>query len=392
MQKKQRGSIHPFVIIILLIFIAILLFLLYLCCTRDTEEEPLPECSSGALFSVLPLNDDQYTGLLPLGSLNPPGHTFPTDHHYFYLANPDSADGPPPIVPVRMPGDAWITEIATSTQSPSDPPYTDYTITFKPCENYEAYFGHISDISAELHAELSGITPDCHDYSTDGVDYHYCRYRLRRFTSAGTNIGTAGGHVGQWALDFGAHDFRQAPLQWVNQTRIETGATQMPYTACPSEMFTPALKTALEARFSGYSGVVHRTIPPLCGQIDQDVPGTAQGIWFRDGIDDVYPEDPHLALVHDNVDPAISVISMGTSIASATGRHSFSASHSGLVDREFDEVTPGDSIYCYNASIPGQSLLLRLMPDTQLRVEYNSGADCSVTPYNFTGSEVTFVR
>jgi hypothetical protein len=38
---------------------------------------------------------------------------------------------------------------------------------------------------------------------------------------------------------------------------------------------------------------------------------TAQGRWYFDGTT---PEVHHLALVHDNADPTVGVISMGTSV------------------------------------------------------------------------------
>ena len=238
---------------------------------------------------------------------------------------------------------------------------------------------------------MSAATPDCNEYSTGGENFRSCRYPLQYHMSAGAQVGTAGGRIGQWALDFGAHDFRQTPLQWANQTRIVNNAPQLPYTACPSDVFTPAIKAALEARFSNYNGTVHRTTPPLCGKVDQDVPGTAQGIWFKQGVTGVYPEDPNLALVHDNIDPAIGVISMGTSIASATGTHSFTPVHSGLVNREFGEITPGGNIYCYNLA-PSGSILIKLVIATQLQVEHRSSDGCSATPYSFSAAAVTFDR
>lgn len=388
MKIKERGSMQLIVIIALLILITILL-LLYFYCFNDAEE-PLPTCGSEPFFSVAPLNDSQYVGLVPLGALNPPGHTFPTGHHYFYLVNPELGSTPP-IVPVLMPGDAWVTNIAVSEHLSANPPFSDYNLSFKPCEDYEARFGHLFSLSTDLQLQMDEITPDCEEYSTGGEDYRSCRYRLRHLVNAGTEVGTTGGRIGQWALDFGAHDFRQSPLQWANQARFENHAEQMPYTTCPSEMFTPAVKSALEARFSNYNGTVQRTVVPVCGQIDQDVLNSAQGLWFQEGIDGVFPEDPHLSLVHDNVNPTVAVIAMGTSVALMTGSHAFSPTHSGLVNREFSEVTLDGNIFCYDVLGTG-SLLLQLVTTTQLRVEYRSGAGCSVTPYNFTDTSVTFVR
>src|SRR5262245_41430638 len=51
----------------------------------------LATCAPGtAVFTVPPVALNGVMGWVPLGNLNPPGHTFPTDHQYLYLA-PNSA-------------------------------------------------------------------------------------------------------------------------------------------------------------------------------------------------------------------------------------------------------------------------------------------------------------
>jgi hypothetical protein len=40
-------------------------------------------------LSVSPLADSLIAFITPLGNLNPPGHTLPTDHIYFYFVDPD---------------------------------------------------------------------------------------------------------------------------------------------------------------------------------------------------------------------------------------------------------------------------------------------------------------
>ncbi|HEY9226075.1 MAG TPA: hypothetical protein VIP11_05475, partial [Gemmatimonadaceae bacterium] len=57
-----------------------------------------------AIFSTPPIALANVAGWVPLGNLNPPGHTFPTDHQYLYL--PASARSPVDLV---SPGDAMIT-------------------------------------------------------------------------------------------------------------------------------------------------------------------------------------------------------------------------------------------------------------------------------------------
>ena len=48
-------------------------------------------CASGnALFSVSPIALGSVIGWVPLGAIEPPGHTFPSDHQGLYFANPSS--------------------------------------------------------------------------------------------------------------------------------------------------------------------------------------------------------------------------------------------------------------------------------------------------------------
>nr|MDO8063778.1 hypothetical protein [Candidatus Freyrarchaeum guaymaensis] len=44
-------------------------------------------CRSTVTFTYIPLEDEAYSEIIPLGHLNPPRHTFPSDHVYFVLVN-----------------------------------------------------------------------------------------------------------------------------------------------------------------------------------------------------------------------------------------------------------------------------------------------------------------
>ena len=49
------------------------------------------ECQAGnGVFTTSPLSLSNVIGWVPLGAIEPPGHTFPTDHQYLYYANPGS--------------------------------------------------------------------------------------------------------------------------------------------------------------------------------------------------------------------------------------------------------------------------------------------------------------
>ena len=120
---------------------------------------------------------------------------------------------------------------------------------------------------------------------------------------AGEEIGTAGGTSNQVAFDLGMLDFREDPLQYANQKRWEGKSVN---TVCPLDYFSSPAREEIFAKVG--DNRQKRTIEPICGQIDQDIAGTAQGVWFTkdtpQNFESSHPEDPHLALVHDNVDYA----------------------------------------------------------------------------------------
>ena len=63
-------------------------------CKKYPVEEPPPNetniLSLPSTFLVSPLEIKEIRFITPLGNLNPPGHTLPTSHIYFYFTNPDS--------------------------------------------------------------------------------------------------------------------------------------------------------------------------------------------------------------------------------------------------------------------------------------------------------------
>lgn len=156
---------------------------------------------------------------------------------------------------------------------------------------------------------------------------------------------------------------------------------------------------------SGYvpdqDAFVLRTTEPLCGDFVQDVAGTLQGRWFKHG-EPTFPEDPHIAFVHDNIDPSVPVISNGVSLVGAmSGTYPApSAQTSGLIDRRFDQVTADGNIYCYNvakmpdATDPSNRRFIVSMPDsTTLQVEYRDDGNCnSTSPWSFSGNQTVYER
>ena len=145
------------------------------------------------------------------------------------------------------------------------------------------------------------------------------------------------------------------------------------------------MKAAQEALLGINSGAVliPRTAPPVCGTIMQDIPGTAQGDWYKPGASDI-PEDPHLALIHDNVSPSTAVFSVGTSGPGPTGAACIfpkSVADGTRINYDFNLVGADGQIYCYEGfywgartmgpipALTGRIFLLQLVDSANLRVE-----------------------
>ena len=77
-------------------------------------------------------------------------------------------------------------------------------------------------------------------------------------------------------LDFNIFDGSTWLTGFANPYSYAQGEAWKPYTADPFPMFTPEIRTPLEAS-------IQRTTEPRWGVIDHDVTGTAAGSWFLDG-------------------------------------------------------------------------------------------------------------
>ncbi len=116
---------------------------------------------------------------------------------------------------------------------------------------------------------------------------------------------------------------------------------------CPLDYFDVASRARLESKLGNYNGAVKRTTPPTCGEINQDIAGSLQGIWLKQGFPK-YPEDNHIAFVKDNVVPIKPALSVGSAVPGLpSGVYTFLLRPSGLIDRPFADVVNDGQIYCY---------------------------------------------
>ena len=321
---------------------------------------PVSQPATEDLFTVIPLETSDFASLVPLGNLNPSGHVFPTDHHYFALTNPGTS------VPVRSPGEITVEKISQMEHLTDG--FIDYSLTIRLSDSVTAKFGHLSTLTSFLLNE-AGTIPLGSTYTTGGKEYRYSSKSVSIDVAAGTEIGTTGVNPEMMALDFGVYDELSTPF-FANPTRIESMGNY--YRAVSAlDYFSEGPKAVLEGYCGNWDGMLKRTVPPLGGTLSQDIPGTAQGIWFREGKSN-YPQDPHIALVHDNVNPSIPVFSIGNSISDLnSGTYPYTPQTSGTTNRDFGDIEANGQIYAFQSFNNGEegTILVQLIDDNTLKIE-----------------------
>lgn len=344
-----------------------------------------PACGENySWFTQDILDASAYHSISPLGVVNPSGHTFPTDHMYYYYTDYLS------VSPVYSPGTMYVESITAQEHLSVDPVFTDYTVRFRPCEDFYNFFMHMSGLSADLEAAYNAVestSDNCNEYSAGGENFRICTKDVRYKFVAGEIVGTGGGNTGQHALDWGAYDTRTAITGVANQSRWWE---QMLNNVCPLDYFPDALKNSLKSLVGYYDE--RRTVEPICGTINQDVSGTAQGRWFLTGTALTgWQEDHQLALIHEPVDFTQGLFSVGDSVTTlSTGKYEFTPVDSGYVNRDFDQVISDGQVYCYDTD--NGVILMQLTADTTLRIESQELGSCGSGPWSFTTNYTDFER
>ena len=331
--------------------------------------------------------------IIPLGLLGPPNHVTPTSHIYYHL-NRDTSGGrhgydrPPLEVDVRAPGNVRVLGINSSTSWVNGVlSYVDYDVLFAPCRDQLYDLIHVSTLNLELAALYEAAIPiSCDEYGSEQSRYRFCQSTLELDITVGSIIGTTGGKKSA-ALDLEAYDLTADPLPFANPERYRSDLDLRLKVVCPFDGFTPEARAEQMSRIGGYDGQP-RTVEPLCGEVMQDVPGTAQGNWFTGSFDGRVDWSKELSLVHDYIDPTKSAISVGGTIMDS-GIWLFDAEDAETVNRDFDQIVPDGRVYCYQGGVSTQGgrsptvfpgrLLISLTSETELHVERQEG-DCDGLP------------
>jgi hypothetical protein len=388
-------------------------------------------CGPGdAVFTDYPTKLVEVSGIVPLGNLNPKGHTVPSRHAYIYPVmtipgDPSTAK----TVPVFAPGKAEIVAVEYHPGAP------DWSLHLKPCKEISLYYFHVDKLSPPIAAAVG-------DIADGGVVFP------GSMTAKPVAIPVTGGQLLGFAqtFDVGLQDFRKPTQPFVNQARYKVDVPtllaalglagnpiaiavtprimpQALYNRCFIDYYKPAPRAALTARLSDYDGAPLASGVPPCHSHMQDVPNTARGNWWNDldpVHDALFAEDHAIALVNWNVTPTVELFSLnenvpGFSVAlfdAGTPPDVVNATFEFPVrpgpqrtNRRFAEITD-DALYCYDlvrAHRGGPSLRAAILlqvsdgpggPRSKLKIEFVPTSRCPALPmpWKFSGKEATYYR
>lgn len=277
--------------------------------------------------------------ITPLGNLNPPDHTLPTDHIYFYVTDPNTGF---PLntahVPFYAPGDGTVNWMLGGAGQESK-------IIVRQTSTYQYYLDHL--------ILAAGIN-------------------VGTVLTAGQQIGTSGN---AYAVDLGVIN-DNAPLGFINPARYNDGETL--HADAPLKYYTEPLRSQLYAR-------VQRLGADRDGAINFDKAGTLSGNWFSQ-----FGNFP-LSFCYDTYDPSVPLISIGV----GTWQGVFGLAAGTTVPRDITVASGRVLLPLYGTrSGPGRQvsaptfwMLVQMIDDTHIREEiFNK------IPTDFDNSALMFIR
>ena len=305
-----------------------------------------------AQFSVSPVADPVAGSLTPLGSLNPPGHTVPTDHVYFYQQSLAGYPFNDVVRTVYAPAKGTVRFVQSGTGN-------EVKVTFLATPTFNWYIDHLT-------LRASGLS-------------------VGTVVEAGEVLGTA-----KAAFDLGAWDSSVTLTGLATPSRY---SSETLHCVSPWKYFTEPLRSQLYAKIHRAPGAADKD-----GKIDFDIPGKLVGAWYDSSLPKTnessgpngWPKT--LGFVYDMYDPSLVRISIGGTIAPA-----------GVFGIEDDAIRPenvstasGLVTYrlrnAFQTSVTYGVMLVQMTSDTEIRVEVFIGATSITGATGFTSNARTYIR
>jgi hypothetical protein len=316
--------------------------------SSSTSPSPTPGGSSATFaFRASPIAPAAIEFIAPLGNLNPPDHTLPTDHIYLYhrLNNPSSS--PRTVV---APADGTIQSIITHNN--------DVKLLIRGASTFTYYLDHVV-IDASVR-QGSAVT-------------------------AGQTLGATSG--GAFGIDLGLiNDAMTVPF--LGPSRY---ASESLHGDAPLKFFEEPLRAQMYA-------LVRRSGDDKDGTFNYDIAGRLSGNWFDEGLSPSESTLPsawarHLAFVYDNYEPTSIRIASGGALGvvgafgvppESTPPRDVSPSSGKIVYRLFQAA--GSSTFGSQVGI----LLVQMSAADRVQVEYVAGA--SITDAPFSSAARAYIR
>ncbi len=288
------------------------------------------------------------------------------------------------------------------------------------CEGHSLFWGHVGRPVEEILDNFKKTVPvewtDCPASTTEEAlvttEVGECRWNVffDPPISAGTPIWKSSGYTTGFDLGlqlFGltAEELQQHPSYGYSiNPWVHSGGNSV----CTLEYFPEPYGTAYLESMAG-----------RCGPFNQDVPGTAMGMWLplRPPGDGSVPNHgpgtewqslrrgftSGLYLYEDSVDESVHKLEIGSQLPGIpAGMYRFETVSDGLVNREWDSVVPGE-VYCaelrHQRAVSGwdytatEVLLVGVSEDGRsLTIEGIAGTQCGEGWYSFSPDAHTMYR
>ena len=322
-------------------------------------------------------------------------------------------------VQLYAPADIYHMQVwRTVRESHDGGSYEDWAIKADICEGSVLIFGHvgrpIEEILVEVRKADIARWSDCpvstteEALATPRVGSCVWGVFFNPPISAGTPISKSSGYSG--GFDFGfeligltAEELRQHPSYGYS---INPWAYSGGTSVCTLDYFPEPYRSSYLESMEG-----------KCGPFNQDVPGTAMGVWLpapppadgsapdrgpgtvwqllRVGGDGVVLG---LYLFEDSKDDSFHQMNSGTQVPGIpAGKFRIETVSDGLVNREWDSVVPGE-VYCAelnstNINTATEVMLIEVSEDGRtLTIEVITGTKCPDGPYSFSPDAHTMYR
>ena len=379
------------------------------------DGESLPSCGD-SIFTHPVVDPDDATPFFLVNKGYPHDHMVYWGTRKFY-----QRESPPPTgvlgteqVQLYAPADIYYMSVwRIVNESHDGGTFEEWAIGASICEGYTLGWGHLGRPVEEILVEVRKVVPrdssECPVSTTEEAlvttRVVFCRWGVffNPPFRAGTPISKSSGYAS--GFDFGlrllgltAEELRQHPSYGY---AINPWAYSGGNAVCTLEYFPEPYRTSYLELMEG-----------RCGPFNQDVPGTAMGVWLpiRPPADGSVPDrgpgtewyslgrESELYLWEDSVDESVHKLHSGSQLPGVPGgSYGIETVSDGLVNREWDSVVPG-AVYCaelvprFGATVT-EVVLVEVSEDGRtLTIEGITGKHCPEGGYSFSPDAHTMYR